>query len=71
MAIVLSEAVGFVSGSVFLSVGASASARYAAFSSCYYDCDTDFFFSCFNTFYNVFDTTEYYLALIVINRSIF
>lgn len=31
MAIVLSEAVGFVSGSVFLSVGASASARYAAF----------------------------------------
>lgn len=31
MAIVHSEAVCFVSGSVFLSVGASASARYAAF----------------------------------------
>lgn len=56
MAIVLSEAVGFVSGSVFLSVGASA--RCAAFLHVTMIV-IPIFFSCFNTFYNVFDTTEY------------
>lgn len=68
MAMVHSEAVGFVFGSVFPSVGASA--RCAAFLHVTMIVIPIFFISCFNTFYNVFDTTEYYLALIVITGFI-